>query len=151
MPISFEVEVLREGKAVSTLLGRAVQEGQVVTLVQGSFGDGRPSAIEVKAQPAVDMRPLEQSAAELPYIKGVTPEFMRHVALRWAIGGLPFSGNDDRRMGGWVRLRDMAEIGDEAVGDIHHGMDETTRPQGLAESDARLGQMIAAAEERAVL
>ena len=109
VPISFEVEVLREGKAVSTLLGRAVQEGQVVTLVQGSFGDGRPSAIEVKAQPAVDMKPLEQSAAELPYIKGVTPEFMRHVALRWAIGGLPFSGNDDRRMGGWVRLRDMAD------------------------------------------
>lgn len=81
----------------------------MVTLVQGSFGDGRPSAIEVKAQPAVDMKPLEQSAAELPYIKGVTPEFMRHVALRWAIGGLPFSGNDDRRMGGWVRLRDMAD------------------------------------------
>ncbi|MBC7210246.1 MAG: thioesterase family protein, partial [Pseudomonas sp.] len=30
MPISLEVEVLREGKAVSTLLGRAVQDGQVV-------------------------------------------------------------------------------------------------------------------------
>ncbi len=28
VPISFEVEVLREGKAVSTLLGRAVQEGR---------------------------------------------------------------------------------------------------------------------------
>ncbi|MFV3382556.1 MULTISPECIES: acyl-CoA thioesterase [Pseudomonas] len=116
VPISFEVEVLREGKAVSTLLGRAVQEGQVVTLVQGSFGDGRPSAIEVKARPAVDMKPLEQAAAELPCIKGVTPEFMRHVALRWAIGGLPFSGNTDRRMGGWVRLRDMA---DEPVNEAH--------------------------------
>lgn len=42
VPIRFEVEVLREGKAVSTLLGRAVQDGQVVTLVQGNFGAGRP-------------------------------------------------------------------------------------------------------------
>ncbi len=47
VPIRFEVEVLREGKAVSTLLGRAVQDGQVVTLVQGNFGAGRPSVVEV--------------------------------------------------------------------------------------------------------
>ena len=55
------------------------------------------------------MTPLEQAAPELPYIKGVTPEFMRHVALRWTVGGLPFSGNPSRHMGGWVRLRDVAE------------------------------------------
>ncbi|MGE8327935.1 acyl-CoA thioesterase [Pseudomonas urmiensis] len=109
VPISFEVEVLREGKAVSTLLGRAVQDGQVVTLVQGSFGAGRASAVEVTALPAVEMKALEQSAPELPYIKGITPEFMRHVALRWAIGGLPFTGNASRQMGGWVRLRDVEQ------------------------------------------
>ena len=53
VPIRFEVEVLREGKAVSTLLGRAIQNGQVVTLVQGNFGAGRPSVINVAAAPAV--------------------------------------------------------------------------------------------------
>lgn len=116
VPICFEVDVLREGKAVSTLLGRAVQEGQVVTLVQGNFGAGRPSVVNIQAQPAFAMKPLEQAAPELPYIKGVTPEFMRHVALRWAVGGLPFSGNDSRQMGGWVRLRDIA---DEALNVSH--------------------------------
>ncbi|QHG64172.1 acyl-CoA thioesterase [Pseudomonas putida] len=116
MPIRFEVEVLREGKAVSTLLGRAIQNGQVVTLVQGNFGAGRPSVVDVAAAPAVEMKPLEQAAPELPYIKGVTPEFMRHVALRWAVGGLPFSGNQSRYMGGWVRLRDVAE---EQVNEAH--------------------------------
>ncbi|MDF0730988.1 thioesterase family protein [Pseudomonas entomophila] len=109
LPIRFEAEVLREGKAVSTLLGRAVQDGQVVTLVQGNFGAGRPSAVQVQAPPARAMKPLEQSAPELPYIEGVTPQFMRHVALRWAIGGLPFSGNESRLMGGWVRLRDVPQ------------------------------------------
>lgn len=61
------------------------------------------------ALPAVEMKALEQSAPELPYIKGITPEFMRHVALRWAIGGLPFTGNASRQMGGWVRLRDVEQ------------------------------------------
>ncbi|MDM3886781.1 thioesterase family protein [Pseudomonas sp. BCRC 81390] len=109
MPIRFEAEVLREGKAVSTLLGRAVQDGQVVTLVQGNFGTGRPSVVNVPALPAMDMKALEDSAPELPHIKGITPDFMQHVALRWAIGGLPFSGNPSRHMGGWVRLRGVAE------------------------------------------
>ncbi|WDY59675.1 acyl-CoA thioesterase [Pseudomonas sp. PSKL.D1] len=108
-PIQFEAEVLREGKAVSTVLGRAIQDGQVVTLVQGNFGAGRPSAVNVPALPAMAMKPLEEAAAELPYIKGVIPEFMRHFALRWAVGGLPFSGNDSRQMGGWVRLRDVEQ------------------------------------------
>ncbi|MFJ4344172.1 acyl-CoA thioesterase [Pseudomonas sp. NPDC089401] len=116
VPTRFEVEVLREGKAVSTLLGRAVQDGQVVTLVQGNFGAGRPSVVDVPALPAMDMKALEESAPELPHIPGVTPEFMRHVALRWAIGGLPFSGNPSRRMGGWVRLRDVAQ---EPVNEAH--------------------------------
>ena len=116
VPIRFEVDVLREGKAVSTLLGRAVQEGQVVTLVQGNFGAGRPSVVNIPAQPAFAMKPLQQAAPELPYIRGVTPEFMRHVALRWAVGGLPFSGNDSRQMGGWVRLRDIT---DEALNVSH--------------------------------
>ncbi|MGE8060020.1 acyl-CoA thioesterase [Pseudomonas sp. NPDC089547] len=116
VPIRFEVEVLREGKAVSTLLGRAVQDGQVVTLVQGNFGAGRPSVVDVPALPAMEMKALQDAAPELPYIKGITPEFMRHVALRWAVGGLPFSGNQSRKMGGWVRLRDVAE---EQVNEAH--------------------------------
>ncbi|MGY4528098.1 acyl-CoA thioesterase [Pseudomonas sp. TE21394] len=110
VPIRFEAEVLREGKAVSTLLGRAVQDGQVVTLVQGNFGTGRPSVVDVPALPAMDMKALDDSAPELPHIKGITPEFMQHVALRWAVGGLPFSGNPSRHMGGWVRLRGLAEV-----------------------------------------
>lgn len=116
VPITFEIEVLREGKAVSTLLGRALQNGEVVTLMQGSFGAGRESVVRVDALPPPDMKPLAQASPELPYIKGVTPEFLRHVALRWAAGGMPFSHNDSRRMGGWVRLRAAEE---EMVSEVH--------------------------------
>jgi acyl-CoA thioesterase len=86
VPVSFEVEVLREGKAVSQVLGRAMQNGQVVTLVQGSFGASRPSEVAIAAHPAPEMKHWDE-CQELPYIKGVTPEFMRHLAMRWSVGG----------------------------------------------------------------
>lgn len=107
-PVRFEAEVLREGKAVSQVLGRAVQDGQVVTIVQGSFGAARTSAIRVAAEPAPAMPPVD-ACQELPYVPGVAPEFTRYLAMRWGIGGLPFSGNTSREMGGWVRLRGEVE------------------------------------------
>jgi acyl-CoA thioesterase len=107
-PVRFEAEVLREGKAVSQVLGRAIQDGQVVTLVQGSFGAARASAVRVEALPAPAMKALEE-CQELPYLKGITPEFTRHLAMRWGLGGLPFSHNRSREMGGWVRLRGEVE------------------------------------------
>lgn len=105
VPVAFEASVLREGKAVSQVLGKAVQNGQVATLVQGSFGAPRVSSVAVEAEPAPALAAPE-TCQELPYLKGVTPEFVRYLAMRWAVGGIPFSGNRSREMGGWVRLRD---------------------------------------------
>lgn len=116
VPVSFQAEVLREGKAVSQVLGRAVQNGQVVTLVQGSFGAARQSAISVAAAPAPAIKPVED-CQELPYIRNVTPEFTRYLAMRWGIGGMPFTNNPSRQMGGWVRLR--GEVEAQPVGEAH--------------------------------
>ncbi|UMZ10233.1 thioesterase family protein [Pseudomonas sp. MPFS] len=116
VPVSFEVDVLREGKAVSQVLGRVMQEGQVVTLVQGSFGASRESVVSVEALPAPEMKHWDD-CQELPYIPGVTPEFMRHLAMRWSIGGMPFTGNRSRDMGGWVRLR--GDVKEEPVTEAH--------------------------------
>ncbi|MDT4857212.1 Thioesterase-like superfamily protein [compost metagenome] len=96
--------MLREGKAVSQVFCRVVQKGQVVALVQGSFGGSRQSVVQMDAEPAPEMKPVED-CYELPFIPGVTPEFTRHLAMRWSIGGLPFSGSRERDMGGWVRFR----------------------------------------------
>ncbi|NBA97322.1 acyl-CoA thioesterase II [Pseudomonas sp. R5(2019)] len=104
VPISFEVDVLREGKAVVSLLGRAVQKGAVVTLIQGSFGAFRDSAIDVPSLPAVEMKSLEESD-ELHYVEGMTPEYIRFLAMRWGVGALPFTNTPSRQMGGWMRLR----------------------------------------------
>lgn len=116
VPVSFEVEVLREGKAVSQVLGRAVQNGQVVTLVQGSFGGARESAVKVDSLPAPDMKAPEQCPL-LPYIKGVTPEFMRHLSMAFAVGAIPFTGRGTREMGGWVRF--SGEVAKQPLTETH--------------------------------
>ena len=108
VPASFEAELLREGKAVSQVFCRVVQKGQTVALVQGSFGGSRQSVVQMQAEPAPDMKAPED-CYELPFIQGVTPEFTRHLAMRWSIGGLPFSNSRERDMGGWVRFRGAVE------------------------------------------
>ncbi|RMQ94428.1 putative acyl-CoA thioesterase II [Pseudomonas savastanoi pv. glycinea] len=108
VPIAFDVEVLREGKAVSQLLGRATQNGQVMTLIQGSFGASRESVISVKADPAPTLKPLE-ACPQLPFVSGMMPEYLRFMELRWALGGLPFSNTPSPAIGGYVRFRDIEE------------------------------------------
>jgi acyl-CoA thioesterase len=104
VPIAFEVEVLREGKAVSQVLGRAVQNGQVMMLVQGSFGAPRESVVSVAAESAPALRPVEE-CQELPFISGMMPEYLRFMEIRWALGGLPFSNTPSPAIGGYARFR----------------------------------------------
>ena len=108
VPISFEVEILREGKAVSQVLGRAVQNGQTVTLIQGSFGAPRESTIAVQAQPAPSFKPVQDVPA-FPFIPGVMPEYLRFIEMRWALGAMPYSNTPSPAIGGYARLRDVEE------------------------------------------
>ena len=116
VPMSLEVELLREGKAVTSLLGRAVQGGQVMTVIQGSFGLPRESRVAFSNMPVAEMKSLEQSTP-VPYIEGVTPEYIRHLDMRWGIGGMPFSNTPSPAIGGWVQLR--GEVPDETINEAH--------------------------------
>ena len=104
-PVELRARVLREGRAVTHLHAEALQDDQVVLSMLGSFGLARSSQLQVEAVPAPLLKSVEQ-CQELPYLPKVTPEFIRHLAMRWAEGGLPFSGNRARAMAGWVRFRD---------------------------------------------
>ncbi|RAU44376.1 MULTISPECIES: thioesterase family protein [unclassified Pseudomonas] len=108
VPISFEVEILREGKAVSQVLGRAIQKGETVTLIQGSFGAPRESAIAVAADPAPEFKAVDEVPA-FPFIAGVMPEYLRYIDMRWALGGLPYSNTPSAAIGGYARLKDVPE------------------------------------------
>jgi acyl-CoA thioesterase len=105
VPAVFEAELLREGKAVSQVLGRILQNGETRLACLASFGGDRESSVQVAPSPAPAAAPVNQ-CQELPYIPGVTPEFTQHIDMRWAFGNMPFSGKGGRDMGGWMQFRE---------------------------------------------
>lgn len=107
VPAVFEAELLREGKAVSQVQGRIVQNGEPRLVCLASFGGDRESAVQVAPAPAPDAVPVGE-CQELPYIPGVTPEFTQHIEMRWAFGHMPFSGKGGREMGGWMQFREAS-------------------------------------------
>ncbi|CDF85022.1 acyl-CoA thioesterase [Pseudomonas sp. QL9] len=113
VPVSFEAEVLREGKAVSQVFCRGVQNGQVVTLAQASFGLPRESSVQMGALPAPAFKAVDD-CQELPYIRKIMPAFTQHIAMRWAVGHMPFSSSREREMGGWMRFRGSG-VGEEPM------------------------------------
>ncbi|WP_437883969.1 acyl-CoA thioesterase [Pseudomonas sp. LRF_L74] len=115
-PVRLEVQVLREGRAVSQLSCSASQDGQVVAVAQGSFGAARVSSVRVAAIEPPPIKAVD-ACQRLPYVKGLTPEFIQFFDLHWAVGGLPFSGSTSREMGGWVRLGN--ETGRERIEASH--------------------------------
>ncbi|WP_339842916.1 thioesterase family protein [uncultured Halopseudomonas sp.] len=100
-----EAQVLREGKAVTQMLGMARQNGQVMCIVQGSFGASRESDVFLPSEPAPTVKAVND-CVEMPYVEGMTPVFLRHFAVRWALGDMPFTGSKKREMGGWMRFRE---------------------------------------------
>lgn len=100
------VEVLRAGKNVTQIDARIEQDGQVAAMLLGSFGATRLSEIIIAPPPAPAWAPPE-SLSSLPYILGVTPEFIQHFDFRWTVGQMPFMPPPATTgdMGGWVRFR----------------------------------------------
>lgn len=109
VPAVFEAEILREGKAVSQVMGRIVQNGEPRLVCMASFGGDRESVIKVDALPAPGAADIDQ-CYELPYIEGVTPGFIQYIGMRWAFGALPFTGKGGREMGGWMQFRMPPEV-----------------------------------------
>ncbi|HDZ57139.1 MAG TPA: thioesterase family protein [Pseudomonas xinjiangensis] len=103
-PMQVEAQVLREGKAVTQMFGKATQNGQVMCIIQGSFGASRESEVKVPAEPAPQARP-PHDCVEMPYIEGLNPVFIKNFSVRWAFGDLPFTNSSKREMGGWMSFR----------------------------------------------
>jgi len=106
-PITVEVNTLRNGSSVTQIEARAFQNDEIQCLTVASFGKDRESSLEISAAngPTAPM-PLDK-AQELPYIPGVTPEFVQQFKMRWAYGGFPFTGNQENIMGGFMQFRDQ--------------------------------------------
>lgn len=111
-PVQVQTEILRAGRAVTQVLGRAVQNGQTMCIVQGSFGAGRESSVNVVAEPAPEA-PAAADCQRTPYVEGMMPNFLRYFDTRWTFGDYPCTNSRKREMGGWMRFDETFERFDE--------------------------------------
>lgn len=102
-PIEIHVERLREGRSASQLEARVSQAGSICCTVIAAFAGDRESKLAIASRPALDLRGPEDLRS-LPIIDGVTPVFIQHIELRWALGSMPFARSNEREQGGWCRF-----------------------------------------------
>jgi acyl-CoA thioesterase II len=102
-PFNIHVEIVREGKNVSQLQSRAVQDGNNCVVVQLCFAKARSSKTAVENTQTHGMS-LPNKAKFIPQIPKVTPKFLRHYDISIDSGGMPFTGNKSSHYYGWMRF-----------------------------------------------
>lgn len=114
IPITFETKILRQGGSVSTVESKAIQDGNVQTVMTACFGKHRESKIN---KPNAHPCPNYPSVDELEvvgYIPDITPLFMQHYRLALAEGHYPYSGKPSSIMGGVCRFGEEKNKATEA-------------------------------------
>ncbi|MEX0624709.1 acyl-CoA thioesterase [Saccharospirillum sp.] len=104
-PLGFQVEVLREGKNVTQVEARVVQDGQVGVAMLASFGQARTSVTGVKNTETPPFSRPEQPVC-LPFIPKVTPQFFQNIDVNLIDGNLAFTGADTSHHGGFMQFRE---------------------------------------------
>ena len=103
-PFSIETTIERAGRSITFMSARMSQGGRCVAVALAAF--------------SVDWTGPEFDDAEMPELAGpedafqfplddpIVPPFLHNFDMRWALGGIPFSGADRAEVGGWMRLAD---------------------------------------------
>ncbi|GAA5524733.1 hypothetical protein Maes01_01292 [Microbulbifer aestuariivivens] len=99
-----QTAVLRAGRSVTQVEGRALQNGQPVLAALASFGRSRESSLHLSTAKAPTF-PAPNQCGCMPEVPGLAPEFTSHFDYRIARGAMLFSGSQKRELGGWVRFR----------------------------------------------
>ncbi|MGS2720656.1 acyl-CoA thioesterase [Paraglaciecola aestuariivivens] len=103
-PFEISTEVLREGKNVTQITARLLQNDKVAILSLACFGVDRESKIH---QPNTLQHQLDypSKANFLPQIPKVTPKFLAQFDLAKSKGGWPFTGQKSSNIQGWMRFK----------------------------------------------
>lgn len=104
-PFSIEVEHLRDGKNVTQMQARLIQDGNVAVQALAAFGQDRDSKLNTQA-PQVELGAPPKKPAWMPQIPKVTPKFHRYIDIAIDEGGLPFTNKKEAVYEGWMRLSD---------------------------------------------
>ncbi len=107
-PCSIQVEHLRDGKNVTQLQARLVQDNAICVQVSACFAKDRVSKVKVDNFERVPFH-LPKKPSFLPMIPKVTPKFIQHVSLALVDGKLPFTGSKQSNLSGWMKFKEQPE------------------------------------------
>ena len=106
--VQIQVEVLREGRALTQASARVLQNGQTCALMTGALGAARATSVkQAGAAPTPASAPLELGRA--PFVEGISPTFTKHFDYRWSSTVYPFTGAERGFIEGYVRHTGPAE------------------------------------------
>lgn len=100
--LKITVEMVREGKNVSQIQARVIQDGKNTVVSQFCFGKARASKTGVENTDKHGLA-LPKKAKFIPQIPKITPKFFKHFDLSIESGGLPFTGRKNANYYGWMR------------------------------------------------
>jgi acyl-CoA thioesterase len=113
-PVALRAEFLRAGRSATHARCDLLQEGKVACTTVAIFGAARPSRIVLDV-PRPEVQADPETLRDMPYIPGITPEFLQHLQLRWGVGRLPYSGHDEPHSTIFARLRDSGCNAEDAL------------------------------------
>jgi acyl-CoA thioesterase len=104
-PVELRSELLRQGRSITHARCDLRQAGTFACSAVGLFGAARNSSF-VQELPAPQPVKRPDEVAEATLSRERAPAFTQHFEMRWALGGLPFSGDARPHSQVYARLRD---------------------------------------------
>lgn len=109
-PVKITVEILRQGRSVTTVEARVWQDDAVQSILLASFGSERASSIEINQQRTAPDYPAPETLFKLPHHQ-LMPQCYQNFDLAWAEGAYPCSGSEQADFGGWFRYHEKIGAG----------------------------------------
>lgn len=114
VPVALRAEFLRAGRSATHARCDLLQDGKVACTTVAIFGAARPSRI-VRDVPKPEVLVDPETLRDMPYIPGITPEFLQQLQLRWGVGRLPYSGHDEPHSTIFARLLDNGASAEDTL------------------------------------
>jgi acyl-CoA thioesterase len=100
---------------VANIQATLSQNNEIKTFISCCFASERPSQIEVDT-PIYKIDTPYSQAKKLPFISGMTPNFIQHVDLRLSSNNMPFTGSENVPMKGWMQFESpQPQLSDSAI------------------------------------
>ena len=106
--VHIDVDVLRQGKNVTQVVAKAMQNDQVCLMVQASFGVARDSKINIPSTLKHQFEPPKK-AKFIPQIPKVVPNYLKHLDISLSEGKMPFMGSKSSSLHGFMRFTKAPE------------------------------------------